>query len=107
MPVAVAGRSRLHAVVVALPQQGNKEGYADDRRDNPHRQFRRCDDHAGKGVRHHQQYRAGKESLLGFFVWGDVPGPNVWLGSIILIFAGLYILYRETRRQPTVSPSNP
>jgi drug/metabolite transporter (DMT)-like permease len=46
-------------------------------------------------------------SLLGFFVWGDVPGPNVWLGSIILIFAGLYILYRETRRQPTVSPSSP
>ena len=38
-------------------------------------------------------------SLLGFFVWNDVPGPNVWIGSAVLILAGLYILYRETRRQ--------
>lgn len=36
-------------------------------------------------------------SLLGFFVWGDVPGINVWAGSVILIVAGLYILYRESR----------
>lgn len=36
-------------------------------------------------------------SLLGFFVWGDVPGINVWAGSVILILAGLYILYRESR----------
>ncbi|MGI9435656.1 MAG: DMT family transporter, partial [Geminicoccaceae bacterium] len=37
-------------------------------------------------------------SLLGWIIWQDIPGPNVWLGSAILIASGLYILYRETRR---------
>ncbi len=37
--------------------------------------------------------------LLGWLIWQDIPGPNVWAGSAILIASGLYILHRETRRQ--------
>lgn len=37
-------------------------------------------------------------ALLGWLIWQDVPGPNVWLGSAILIASGLYILNRETRQ---------
>ena len=41
--------------------------------------------------------------LLGALVWGDVPGPTIWLGSAIVIASGLYIWRRETmpaRRAP-------
>jgi len=36
-------------------------------------------------------------TLIGYAIWDEFPGPNVWYGSIILVIAGLYILYRETR----------
>lgn len=36
--------------------------------------------------------------LLGWLVWGEVPGATVALGSAIVIAAGLYILYRELFR---------
>ena len=36
--------------------------------------------------------------ILGWVIWNDVPEPNVWLGSFILIASGLYILHRETRQ---------
>jgi len=34
--------------------------------------------------------------LLGWLIWEDVPGPNVWLGAFLLIGSGLYTLHRET-----------
>ena len=34
--------------------------------------------------------------ILGWIIWRDVPAPNVWIGSAILIASGLYIVYRET-----------
>ena len=37
--------------------------------------------------------------ILGWVIWRDVPGPNVWIGSAILIASGLYILHRETGRR--------
>ena len=44
-------------------------------------------------------------SMLGFFVWGDVPGLNVALGAAVVIGSGLYILHRETTlgRKPLAS----
>jgi drug/metabolite transporter (DMT)-like permease len=36
---------------------------------------------------------------LGWLIWGDLPGPETWLGASILIMSGLYILHRETRRR--------
>lgn len=35
--------------------------------------------------------------IFGWVIWQDVPGPNVWIGSAILIASGLYILHRETK----------
>lgn len=40
--------------------------------------------------------------ILGWVIWQDIPGPNVWVGSSILIVSGLYILHRETRRPKPV-----
>jgi len=34
-------------------------------------------------------------SLLGYFVWGDVPGLNVWTGVAIVVASGVYIVRRE------------
>lgn len=36
-------------------------------------------------------------ALLGYFVWGDVPGPQVVLGAGVIVASGLYLMYRETR----------
>jgi drug/metabolite transporter (DMT)-like permease len=41
---------------------------------------------------------------LGFLVWGDVPGPALVLGAVIVAASGLFILYRETiRRTPATA----
>lgn len=36
--------------------------------------------------------------LLGFFIWGQVPGFWVMLGAVLVIASGLYILRHETTR---------
>jgi len=38
--------------------------------------------------------------LLGFLIWGDLPGPSVLLGAGLVICSGLYVLHRELRRRP-------
>jgi drug/metabolite transporter (DMT)-like permease len=35
-------------------------------------------------------------TLFGFMLWGDIPGQPIFVGSAIVIAAGLYIVYRET-----------
>ncbi len=35
----------------------------------------------------------------GYFVFGDVPGSSTLVGAVIVIASGLYVLYRERRRQ--------
>jgi drug/metabolite transporter (DMT)-like permease len=36
--------------------------------------------------------------LIGFVVWGDVPNPLAWLGTALLVGAGLYVLHGERSR---------
>ncbi len=36
-------------------------------------------------------------TLLGFLLFGDVPGPRTIFGAALVVFSGLYILYRERR----------
>lgn len=43
-------------------------------------------------------------TILGYFVFGELPTTIVWAGSIIVISAGLLILWREHRRK-IVRPS--
>ena len=37
-------------------------------------------------------------TILGYLVFGDLPGVDTLIGSSIIIAAGLYVLYRERRR---------
>ncbi len=37
--------------------------------------------------------------ILGYLVWGDVPGLDLLLGAAIVVASGLYILWRETLRR--------
>ncbi len=34
-------------------------------------------------------------SLFGYLIWDEKPASSIWLGSGIIILAGLYIIYRE------------
>ncbi len=36
-------------------------------------------------------------ALMGWIVWNETPGANVWIGTLIVVAAGLTITYRETR----------
>ncbi len=33
--------------------------------------------------------------LLGFVIWGDLPGQNMWIGAVFIIGSGLVVAYRE------------
>ena len=35
--------------------------------------------------------------MFGYFVFGDVPSANVWLGAAVVIGSGLYLFAREKR----------
>jgi len=37
-------------------------------------------------------------ALFGYLVFGDVPGPAVWVGAAIVISSGLYLFSRERKR---------
>ncbi|KAA5612646.1 DMT family transporter [Rhodovastum atsumiense] len=38
-------------------------------------------------------------TLFGWILWNEVPQPHVLGGAVIVIASGLYILYRETRKE--------
>jgi drug/metabolite transporter (DMT)-like permease len=38
--------------------------------------------------------------LFGYLVFADFPTPPIIIGALIVVASGLYILHRETRRQP-------
>ncbi|MCW5604447.1 MAG: DMT family transporter [Burkholderiales bacterium] len=37
-------------------------------------------------------------ALLGFLVWGEVPGPWLWVGAAVIIAGSLYMIRAERRR---------
>lgn len=39
--------------------------------------------------------------ILGYAIWRDVPGPNVWAGAVLIASAGLIILFAARRRMPS------
>jgi drug/metabolite transporter (DMT)-like permease len=46
---------------------------------------------------------------IGYAAFGEVPGPSVWVGSVIVIAAGLFVIWRERqlilqRRQERQTP---
>ena len=38
-------------------------------------------------------------AILGYLIWGDVPGTWKVLGAMMVVAAGLFIIYRETQSQ--------
>ena len=46
-------------------------------------------------------------TLFGYLIWHQLPGPGTVLGGLIVIASGIYILYRETRRQVAVVSAAP
>lgn len=45
---------------------------------------------------------------LGYAIWGDVPGPWMWVGTALVVAAGLIIVHREARlRKPVGSIRGP
>jgi len=50
-------------------------------------------------------------SLLGYFLWGELPDAITLVGAAIVISSGLYIIYRETikvgRAQPRLPSMSP
>jgi drug/metabolite transporter (DMT)-like permease len=40
-------------------------------------------------------------AALGFVVFGDVPSPRLWAGAVIIIGAGLFVMFRG---QPVQDP---
>lgn len=39
--------------------------------------------------------------LIGYLVWGDVPGAHIWTGSVIVVASAVYIAFRELRAHKT------
>jgi hypothetical protein len=37
---------------------------------------------------------------LGYFLFGEVPPPSLWVGAMLVIAAGLLILWSGYRRAP-------
>lgn len=35
-------------------------------------------------------------TLIGYVVWSDFPATEVWIGAVIIIGCGLYVIHRET-----------
>jgi len=46
-------------------------------------------------------------TLFGYLIWHQLPGPGTVLGGLVVIASGIYILYRETRRQVAVVSAGP
>ena len=38
-------------------------------------------------------------TALGYLIWGNVPTLAVWIGAVLVIGSGLYIVYREALRR--------
>jgi len=38
-------------------------------------------------------------TLIGYFVWRDIPPAEVWAGAVIIIACGLYVIHRESLRR--------
>ena len=39
-------------------------------------------------------------ATAGFVIWGEVPDVYTWVGAVVIIGSGLFILYRETLARP-------
>jgi len=43
-------------------------------------------------------------AIIGFFLFGEVPGAAVWTGAALIIGAGIYLSRLEMKRSKTERP---
>jgi len=36
-------------------------------------------------------------AVLGYLIFDDIPSLDMWIGSVIIVSAGFYVLYREKK----------
>ena len=46
-------------------------------------------------------------AFWGVVIWGEWPTANAWLGMVLILFGGIYTLYRENIRNIDVATSTP
>ena len=46
-------------------------------------------------------------AFWGVVIWGEWPTANTWLGIVLILFGGIYTLYRENIRNIDVATSTP
>ena len=46
-------------------------------------------------------------AFWGVVIWGEWPTTNAWLGMVLILFGGIYTLYRENIRNIDVATSTP
>ena len=46
-------------------------------------------------------------AFWGVVIWGEWPTAQAWIGMVLILFAGIYTLYRENIRNIDVASSAP
>jgi len=46
-------------------------------------------------------------AMWGFVLWQEVPTATTWIGALLTVFSGIYIVYREQREQHAATRSMP
>ena len=46
-------------------------------------------------------------AFWGVVIWGEWPTAQAWIGMVLILFAGIYTLYRENIRNTDVASSVP
>jgi drug/metabolite transporter (DMT)-like permease len=46
-------------------------------------------------------------TLFGFFIFGELPGAQVWLGAAIIVVSGIIIVWREATLSRSKHPTQP
>ena len=46
-------------------------------------------------------------AFWGVVIWGEWPTAQAWIGMVLILFAGIYTLYRENIRKINVASSAP
>ncbi len=46
-------------------------------------------------------------AIFGYYIFDEIPGNNVWLGAVIIIAAGIFIVQREAQLTRSKKPTQP
>jgi drug/metabolite transporter (DMT)-like permease len=46
-------------------------------------------------------------AVWGFLLWREVPTASTWIGALLTVVSGIYIVYREQREQTATSQGRP